>query len=68
MYMEKIQLQSLMLKHQHLARRMTKVEQFHDDIERTMADTDSKYKIITGDFNTKIALLLRPNFQQKFAF
>ena len=31
-----------------------KVEQFYDDIERTMADSDSKYKIITGDFNAKI--------------
>ena len=31
------------------------VEQFHNDIERAMADSDSKYKIITGDFNAKIA-------------
>ena len=31
-----------------------KVEQFYDDIERAMADSDSKYKIITGDFNSKI--------------
>ena len=31
-----------------------KVEQFYDDIERAMADSDSKYKIITGDFNAKI--------------
>ena len=30
-----------------------KVEQCYDDIERTMADSDSKYKIITGDFNAK---------------
>ena len=30
-----------------------KVEQCHDDIERGMADSDSKYKIITGDFNAK---------------
>ena len=32
-----------------------KVKQFYDDIERAMADSDSKYKlIITGDFNAKI--------------
>ena len=31
-----------------------KVEQFYDGIERAMADSDSKYKIITGDFNAKI--------------
>ena len=31
-----------------------KVEQFYDDIERAMADRDSKCKIITGDFNAKI--------------
>ena len=30
-----------------------KVEHFHGDIERAMADSDSKYKIITGDFNAK---------------
>ena len=31
-----------------------KVEQFYDDIiERAMADSGSKYKIITGDFNAK---------------
>ena len=29
------------------------MEQFHDDIERAMVDSDSKYKIITGDFNVK---------------
>ena len=31
-----------------------KVEQFYDDIERAIADSVSKYKIITGDFNPKI--------------
>ena len=30
------------------------MEQFYGDIERAMADSDSKYKIITGDFNAKI--------------
>ena len=29
------------------------MEQFYDDTERAMSDSDSKYKIITGDFNTK---------------
>ena len=31
-----------------------KVEQFYDDIEKAMADSDSKYKIFTEDFTTKI--------------
>ena len=31
-----------------------KVDHFYDNIERAMADSDSKYKIITGDFNAKI--------------
>ena len=43
-----------MLMHQHLVLRDEKVEQFYDDIERAMADSDSKYKIITGNFNAKI--------------
>ena len=30
-----------------------KVEQFYDDIERAMADSDTKYKIISGYFNAK---------------
>ena len=30
------------------------MEQFYDDIERAMADIDSKYKIITGYFNAMI--------------
>ena len=30
------------------------MEQFYDDIERAMADSNSKYKIITEDFNAKI--------------
>ena len=32
----------------------SKVEQFYDDIERAMADSDSKCNIFTGDFNTTI--------------
>ena len=31
-----------------------KVEQLYDGIERAMADSYSKYQIITGDFNAKI--------------
>ena len=31
-----------------------KMAQFYDDIERAMADSDTKYKIITGDFNARI--------------
>ena len=29
------------------------MEQVYDDIERAMADSDSKYQIITRDFNAK---------------
>ena len=32
------------------------MEQCYDDIERAMADSDSKYRIITGDFNTNIEI------------
>ena len=42
-----------MLMHQHLVRRMKKWKIFYDDIERAMADSDSKFRIITGDFNAK---------------
>ena len=30
------------------------MEQFYDDIERAMVDSDSKYLIITGNFNANI--------------
>ena len=33
-----------------------KVEQLYDDIERAMANSGSKYKIVTGDFNAKMKL------------
>ena len=33
-----------------------KVEQIYDDMKRAMADSDSKYKIITRDLNAKIEL------------
>ena len=36
--------------YQHLVLRMKKWNNFYDDIERTMADSDSKYKIITKYF------------------
>ena len=43
-----------------------KVEQIYDDIERTMADRDSKYKIITGGFNAKIGTKTKEeDFQSK---
>ena len=29
-------------------------DQFYDDIVRAMADSDSKYKIIAGDFNAQV--------------
>ena len=29
------------------------MEQFYDDVERALADSDAKYMISTGDFNTK---------------
>ena len=39
-----------MLMHQTYSAEDEKVEQFNVDIERTIADSDSKYKITTGDF------------------
>ena len=45
-----------MLVHQHLVQRKN-VEHFYDDIKRAMADVDSKYKIITGDFTQNIISL-----------
>ena len=33
-----------------------KMEQSDDDNEKAMADSDSKYKITTGDFNAKLEL------------
>ena len=30
------------------------MEQLYDEIERAMADSDSKYRTIPGDFNAKI--------------
>ena len=36
-----------------------KVEQFSDDNERAMAESDSKYKIISGDFNAKIGTKIK---------
>ena len=38
--------------HQHLVLRMKKWNIFFN-IERAMVDSDSKYKIIKGDFNAK---------------
>ena len=43
-----------MLMHQHLVWRMKKWNNLCDDIERAMADSDSQYEILTGDFNAKI--------------
>ena len=34
-----------------------KVEQFYDDTERKMAESDSKYQIIIEDFNAKLELI-----------
>ena len=46
-----------------------KVEQFHDDIERARAYSDSKYKIITGDFTAKIETKTKEEtFKSKGAF
>ena len=45
-----------------------KVEQFYDDTERSMADSDSKYKIITADFNAKIRTKTKEDFKSMGAF
>ena len=44
------------------------VEQFYDDIERAMAESDFKYKIITGDFNPKIGTKTKEDFKSMGAF
>ena len=40
-----------------------KVEQFYDDMERAMPDSDSKCKIITGDFNPKTGTKTKENIK-----
>ena len=45
-----------------------KVEQFYNDIERAMAYSDSKYKIITGNFNAKIGTKRKEDFKSMGAF
>ena len=45
-----------------------KVEQFYDDNVRAIADSDSKYKIITGDFNAKIGTKAKEDFKSMGAF
>ena len=44
------------------------MEQFYD-IERAMADSDSKYKIINGDFNAKSGTKTKEgDFKSMWAF
>ena len=44
------------------------VEHFHDDTERAMADSDSKYKIVTGASNAKIRTKSKEDFKSIRAF
>ena len=45
------------------------MEQFYGDIERAMADSDSKYKIITGDLNANTGTKTKEeNFKSMGAF
>ena len=44
-----------------------KVEQIYDDTERAMADSGSKYKIITGDFNAEIGTKTKEDFKSLWA-
>ena len=39
------------------------MEQFYDDIERAMVESDSKYKIITGDSHAKIGTKTKEDFK-----
>ena len=45
-----------------------KVEQFYYDIERTMADSNSKQKIITGYFNVITGTKTKEDFNSVGAF
>ena len=45
-----------------------KVEQLYDDIERSFADSDSKYKIITRDFNAITGTRTNEDFNSMGAF
>ena len=51
-----------MLKHQHPVQRMENGTPVHDDTERAMADSDSKYQIVTGNFNAKIGAKTKNKF------
>ena len=44
------------------------MEPFYDDIERAMANSDSKYQIITGDFNAKVETKTKEDFKSMRAF
>ena len=44
------------------------VEGFNGDVERAMADSDSKYQIITGDFNTKSGTETKEHFKTTKVF
>ena len=41
-----------------------KVEQLDDDIEKAMADSGSKHKIIAGDFNANIGTKTKEDFKR----
>ena len=45
-----------------------KMEQFYDYIEKAMADSGSKYKIITGNFKAKIGTKTKEDFKIMGAF
>ena len=45
-----------------------KGEQFYDHIERAIADSDSRYQIILGDFNAKIGTEAKEDFKNMEAF
>ena len=45
-----------------------KVEQVYDEIEREMTDSDSKYKMIRGDFNAKTGTQRKEDFKSMGAF
>ena len=45
-----------------------KVKRFHYDFERAMADSNSKYKIFTGNFNAKIGSKTTEDFKSMTAF
>ena len=54
--------------HQHLVLKMEKWNNFMMILKKEWLESDSKYKITTGDFNTKIGTETKEDFKGMGAF